>query len=84
MGIDCVDGVPAPRKLMLDTPLVIARKFVLKVADQADEALGARAQGRRCRSVVVGAARHLDHFAPPPDGAACGPLMIDDVSMASR
>jgi excisionase family DNA binding protein len=38
------------------------------------------------RGELVGeeAARHLDHFAPPPDGAACGPLMIATTRPRSR
>ena len=54
----------------------------LSVADQLGQPLVVKPRRRRSGLVVERAARQLDHFAPPSDGAAFGPLTMDHAHSA--
>ena len=76
-----VDGVVASTQFVCDASISVAWQLVLDAADQFDQVLIRQTERPRRRAVVVRAPRKLDHFAPPSDGAAFGPLMIEDFSL---
>ena len=76
-----IDGAPAPTQLVDHASVSVARQLVLDAADQFGQALVRQAERLRGRAVVVAAPREVDHFAPPSDGAAFGPLTIEDVAL---
>jgi hypothetical protein len=76
-----IDDVAAFAELACYASISITRELVLDLANELDERrIGSRTR-RLARPVVVGAARQVNHFAPPSDGAAFGPLTIEELSL---
>jgi hypothetical protein len=75
-----IHDVTALEEFSRYSPISITRELVLDLANKLDEqCIGAR-RYRLPGPVVVGATRQVNHFAPPSNGAALGPLMIDELS----
>src|SRR5262249_43474544 len=76
-----IDQVPTSPQLARDAPIAVAWELVLDVVDDLHELFIREVRHRGYRTIVEGAARQLDHFAPPSDGAGFGPVMINDASL---
>ena len=76
-----VHGHATPLQLVGDAPITVARQVVLNVADQLDEPIVGQLERAAARLEVEGAARKVYHFAPPSDGAAFGPLTMEELSL---
>jgi hypothetical protein len=72
----------AAAKLVRYAAVSVARHFVLDDPDQLSERGIVQSLVGCRRSVVEGAARQVDHFAPPSDGAGFGPVTIDKFSLS--
>lgn len=76
-----IDDVAAFAELARYAPISITCELVLDLANEFDERRIGGCTRCLAGAVVVGAARQVNHFAPPSDGAAFGPLTIEQLSL---
>ncbi len=54
----------------------------MNILDDCNEFGITEVQGSRSRSVIVSAPREIDHFAPPPDRAGRGSVMMEELPLS--
>ena len=77
-----IDAMPTLVQFARHAAIAVTWEFVLDVVDQRYQLMVGNVFGRSLAPVIEGAARQVDHLAPPPDGAPCGPLTIDEFSLS--
>ena len=76
-----IDDKSVATKLFGHAPVAIAGQFILDVLDDGSQFGVCQLFGLLGRTIIVGAARQVHGFAPPPDGTGAGPLITKDFAL---
>jgi len=77
-----IDDQSVMPEFVCHAPVAVTGQVILDVFDDRCQLGVGQPFGFGDRAIVIGAARQVHGFAPPPDGAGAGPLTTKDVPLA--